>query len=358
MKADELQQIAAQPLPWFRDRGSDAATVVSSRIRLARNLHDYAFPGRAGTDDRLAVLNLVYEKAKEIELLQPLAFWRMDDLAEVDRNVFLERRLISRELAKCGAGSGVLVKPDQTASVMINEEDHLRVQSVAAGLQIEQAWRTANGIDDAFGAALSLAFTPGLGYLTACPSNVGTGLRASAMLHLPGLVLSGHMEQVINAVQHLGLAVRGILGEGTEAIGDLFQISNQSTLGESESEILTRLERTVRQIVFHEKSARLRLTRQDKDRVYDYAGRAYGVLRNARILNSEEAVSCLFCLFLALDVGILPETLRPAIRALILMVQPGHLQKQLGMTLSAGERDARRAAIVRQHLSQALGEKL
>jgi protein arginine kinase len=277
-------------------------------------------------------------------------FAEMPECAEVDRLVLLERRLVSRELSQSGAGSAVLVRTDESASIMVNEEDHLRIQAMLPGFCLRAAWQQADAVDSVLAASLTMAFTEELGFLTACPTNLGTGMRASVMLHLPGLMLLGLIPGVVRAAEKLGLAVRGAYGEGTEATGNLFQVSNQSTLGESESEILERVERVVRQLIENEKCARLRLVRRQRRRLYDHVGRAYGSLRHAYLLSSAEALGWLSAVRLGVELGLVSSVGLAMIHELMISTQPGHLQKLAAKSLSSHERDALRADVVRNRI--------
>ncbi|MEO0454565.1 MAG: protein arginine kinase [Verrucomicrobiota bacterium] len=274
----------------------------------------------------------------------------MNDLSPLEKQILVEKHLISREHAAKNAGSGLVVSEDRHISIMINEEDHLRLQVIHPGFCLREVWQLSNKADTAFEKKLQFAFTPNLGYLTACPTNVGTGMRASTMLHLPGLVLSEQINKVIKSVNQIGLAVRGLYGEGTEALGNLFQISNQMTLGESEEEILERLTKVVHKIVESEVNARNKLL-EDKGRmVADLLGRSYGTLQNAYSMTSKEALNLLSKLILGVDLGILPTNLRDRIDALFIQTQPAHLQEAAGKKLNAEERDGFRADLLRDRL--------
>jgi len=345
-----LDQLVQRPAPWLSETAPEVSVAVSSRVRLARNLADCRFPGRAELAARREVLTRVFEAAAALPQLQPALAFEMTALDDVDRSILLERRLISRELYVCGAGSGVVIKTDESLSLMVNEEDHLRLQAVAPGLDLGRAWDLAAEADNALTSVLKLAFKPGLGFLTACPTNVGTGLRASVMLHLPGLVMDGLMEGVMNAAARLGFAIRGLLGEGSEATANLFQVSNQSTLGESEEAIIQRLERIIRQTCWHEENARLRLVRRHRNRLYDCVARAYGILREARLLSSREAIEHLSSLRLGVELGMFTEVTSTIVNNLVAAVQPGHMQKRAGRELTPPERDALRAQLVRDRL--------
>jgi protein arginine kinase len=268
----------------------------------------------------------------------------------VQKQVMVERHLISREHAARGEGSAAVIERRQSIAIMINEEDHLRMQSIRPGLELSAAYEALAEVDDQLAEQLEYAFDPDLGYLTTCPTNLGTGMRASAMLHLPALVLSDQIGQVLQAVNKIGLAVRGIFGEGTESLGNLFQISNQSTLGESEETILRRLERVISQVATHERNARGKLVEDDPDMVCDKIGRAYGVLRHAWIIDSKEALNHLSLLRLGGDLGIFSDDTVSLCDELLMEIQPAHLQMHSGRKLAPEERDTIRAEIVRSRL--------
>jgi len=262
----------------------------------------------------------------------------------------VERHLISREHAAKGAGSAVVMNRRQTLSIMLNEEDHLRMQAIRAGLQLKAAFKAINKVDTELEKTVDFAFDPVLGYLTACPSNVGTGMRASAMLHVPGLVLSEQINQVIQAVNKIGLAVRGLYGEGTEALGNLFQISNQITLGEREEEIIERLQKVILQIIEHEQNARQTLLQQRSNTLLDQIGRSYGTLKYAYGMGSKEALNLLSMVKLGCDLGFYPEERQHVVDELFMETQPAHLQKGSQKKLATEERDALRAGIIRSKL--------
>jgi protein arginine kinase len=262
----------------------------------------------------------------------------------------VERHLISREHAAKSAGSGLVLNREETFSVMINEEDHLRMQALRPGLQLRQAWTAIDTFDSELEKKLNYAFDPDVGYLTACPTNLGTGIRVSAMLHLPGLVLHEQINPIIQSVNKLGLAVRGLYGEGTEALGNVFQVSNQMTLGENESMIVERLEKVLAQIIEHEENARLTLLEKKSKTVYNHIGRAYGILANAHSISSKETMNLLSLLRLGVDLGLFQNTERSLVDELFLITQPAHLQKQFSDKLSAEERDLVRADMVRERL--------
>ena len=335
---------------WLRGEGPHHQIVISSRVRLARNLRDRAFPGWGKKPARIEVLELIRPRVEELPEMQDSFSELLQDLSSLEKQVLVERHLISREHAAKGVGSAVVMNRRQTLSIMINEEDHLRIQSIRSGLQLKQAFKLVDKVDSALEGKLDFAYDNKLGYLTACPTNVGTGMRASAMLHLPGLVLSELINQVIQAVSKIGLAVRGLYGEGTEAMGNLFQISNQTTLGEKEDEIIARLSKVIETIIDKEHDARQVLIQKKSNTLWDQIGRAYGVLTYAHAMTSKEALNLLSIIKLGVDLGAFPEDRRLPIDELFIDTQPAHLQKSSQQKLNAEERDHLRAQIIRERL--------
>ncbi|BCX49446.1 ATP:guanido phosphotransferase [Haloferula helveola] len=338
------------PADWMTGKGADNAVVLTSRIRLARNLANVPFPGWAKKGQRQEVLEELLPCVEALDCMKDGFSKPLESLSSVQKQVMVERHLISREHAARGEGSAVVIERRQSISVMINEEDHLRMQSIRPGLDLTAAYETLSEFDDEVAGAVEYAFDPALGYLTTCPTNLGTGMRASSMLHLPALVISDQIGQVLQAVNKIGLAVRGIFGEGTESLGNLFQISNQSTLGESEATILRRLERVIAQVAKHERNAREKLLEDDPDMVCDKIGRGYGVLKHAWIIDSKEALNHLSLLRLGGDLGFLPGETVALCDELLMEIQPAHLQVHNGSKLSPEERDAIRAEIIRSRL--------
>lgn len=332
------------------ESGPDEGPVISSRVRLARNLRDAEFPGRAPKPVRSRVWTEANAAFDALSNAEEFLRWRMDEISTLDREILFERHLVSRELAGRQSGSGVVVQRDECLAVMVNEEDHLRIQSLHAGLSLGKAWEAADALDNGLEKTLTYAFSSKLGYLTACPSNVGTGMRASVMLHLPGLVLTGEIKPVINAVSKIGLAVRGLWGEGSDASGHMFQISNQVTLGRPEVEIIAHLEQIVLEVIEHEKNARARLMETQQIRLHDHVGRAYGVLANAALMTTTEALDLLSAMRLGADLGLLTGMVRREIDQLLIRIHPAHLQKEAGAALSPEERDIRRAQLIRKFL--------
>src|ERR1700761_9782169 len=346
----DLHAFLSPPAESARRHGPHDRIVMSSRVRLARNLKDAAFPGWAKKTERVKILDTIRPAVESLPEMKDSFSETMDNLTVQDRQILVERHLISREHAAKSAGSGLVLNREETFSVMINEEDHLRMQALRPGLQLRQAWTAIDELDSALEKKLDYAFSNELGYLTACPTNLGTGIRVSAMLHLPGLVLGEQINPIIQSVNKLGLAVRGLYGEGTEALGNVFQVSNQMTLGETETSIVERLEKVLAQIIEHEQNARERLLEKKPKVVFNHIGRAYGILANAHSISSKETMNLLSLLKLGVDMGLFPGADRALVDELFLITQPAHLQKQLSDKSSAEERDLLRADMVRERL--------
>jgi protein arginine kinase len=343
--------MAATKKPTDSQPESGHGIVMSSRVRLARNLSHKPFPGWLKKAQREELLQTLQPALRRLpEMKHACLDQSMENFNPLEKQMLVEEHLISREHAAKNSGSGLIVSESKTLSVMINEEDHLRLQSIYPGFQLETAWKTIDTIDTELESELEFAFSPTLGYLTACPTNVGTGMRASAMLHLPGLVLSEQINQVIKSVNQIGLAVRGLYGEGTEALGNLFQISNQMTLGESERQILDRLTKVINHLVEHEANARQKLLQEKGRMVADQLGRAYGIMQHSYSISSKEALNLLSLLILGVDLGMLPNSLREKIDELFILTQPAHLQKAAEHKLKAEERDAFRSDLLREKL--------
>lgn len=330
---------------------STSAVVLSSRIRLARNLADTVFPARASKSQRSAIVAKCGTAIEALKGISKPVFLAIDDLKERDRQVLRERHLISKELCEQPDGAAVVMDQRQGCSVMINEEDHLRIQFLKSGFNLKALWKKVDAFDSQLEQSLNYAFSSEYGYLTACPTNLGTGLRASVMMHLPGLVLSGQMERVVRAVNHLGITVRGLFGEGSEASGHVFQISNQQTLGESEQTIITRLAQVLKTVIDQEINARFCQLEQKSLQLLDHIGRAYGLLQNAYHLSSDEAMNHLSFLRLAVDFNMLPDESRAQIDRLFIACQPAHIQAAAAAELDADMRDCKRAEIIREDLS-------
>jgi protein arginine kinase len=349
----EIDQFLDQPVNWLRATGPESDVVISSRLRLARNLAAYPFLSRLAGEQRDAIIFEVAEAVKNSNFLKKAFFISSAQLPELDRQFLLERHLVSRELYSEDGKNAVVITPDEMVSLMVIEEDHLRLQTFQSGLNLVEAWRIADEIDSELERDLDYAFDATLGYLTACPTNVGTGIRASCMLHLPSLVLTKQVTKVLQALSKLNLAVRGLYGEGTQASGNFFQFSNQITLGQPEEEIISNLEGVIRQVITHEREAREYLKKKRKGKMEDQIWRALAALKAARLMSSSEAVQLLSLVQVGIDVGVLEgQVSHTDLNQLFLLIQPAHLQKMTGKELSATERDVRRATRIREYFSK------
>jgi protein arginine kinase len=345
-----LHEFLVSPAETAQRHGPHDRIVMSSRVRLARNVRDAAFPGWAKKPERVKILEMIRPAVESLPEMKGAFSEAMDNLGALDKQILVERHLISREHAAKSSGSGLVLNREESFCVMINEEDHLRMQALRPGLQLRQAWGAIDHLDSELEKKLDYAFDNELGYLTACPTNLGTGIRVSAMLHLPGLVLGEQINPIIQSVNKLGLAVRGLYGEGTEALGNVFQVSNQMTLGETETTIVERLEKVLAQIIEHEENARQTLLEKKPKVVFNHIGRAYGILANAHSISSKETMNLLSLMRLGVDMGLFPGAERSLVDELFILTQPAHLQKQFSDKLSAEERDLLRADMVRDRL--------
>ncbi len=351
----EIDRFIDQPVNWLRATGPESDVVISSRLRLARNLATYPFLSRLAAGQRDTIIDEVKEAVKNSNFLKKSYFISSTDLPELDRQFLLERHLVSRELIVEEGKSAVAITPDEMVSLMVIEEDHLRLQVFQSGLNLVETWRIADEIDSELEKDLDYAFDATLGYLTACPTNVGTGIRASCMLHLPSLVLTKQVHKVLQALSKLNLAVRGLYGEGTQASGNFFQFSNQITLGQPEEEIISNLEGVIRQVIAHEREAREYLKKKRKSKMEDQIWRALAALKAARMMSSSEAIQLLSLVQVGIDVGVLEgQVTHTDLNQLFLLIQPAHLQKINGRELSSAERDSRRAARIREYFSKVI----
>lgn len=343
------------PADWMKGSGPHSDVVMTSRVRLARNLRGFHFPGYSQEKQRLDLLEMTRPCVESLPEMKDGYSEDFSTLSKIRKQVLVERHLISREHAARASGCAVVVDRRQSVSIMINEEDHFRIQGIRPGLNLRSAFQLVDRVDTELEAMLPYAFDEKLGYLTACPTNLGTGMRASVMLHLPALVLTDQINQVVKAVGKIGLAVRGLYGEGTEALGNLFQISNQHTLGEKESEIIGQIERVIEGVVRSEHTARQKLKEDNLTMLRDQVGRAYAILRYACILTSKEALNLLSMLRLGADLDLIASCDRSLLDMLLLEIQPAHLQMSAARELTPEERDALRAEITRTRLQSLNG---
>ena len=336
---------------WMAGDGPHNVVAISSRVRLARNFGDYPFPGHAS----MKQLEEVEQKIRRwwntggLKSLGKIEYISIKDISEAERQALVDKHLISPNLARQGYGS-VLLNQGDSVSIMVNEEDHLRIQTLFSGLQLNEAWQLASHVDDLFDSDFRYAWSPELGYLTCCPTNIGTGLRASVMLHLPGLALSGQLSTVLGTIAKVGVAVRGLYGEGSESQGNIYQISNQTTLGQGEDEIVEALDKITMQVIEQELDSRQTLLARDRLALTDKIWRAYGVLANARVITSAEAMELISSLRLGIDLEILEGQDARILQALLVFARPGYLQKIFGQNLNPRERDEKRAQLIREFI--------
>ncbi|HJV17271.1 MAG TPA: protein arginine kinase [Bacillales bacterium] len=337
---------------WMSEEGPDSDIVLSSRIRLARNLEEFKFPTLFSQDEAKAIIVKMGENINLIDMNKygQMEILRMDELQPLQKKVLVEKHLISPQLAEESPYGACLLSENEEVSIMINEEDHIRIQCLFPGFQLSEALMAANEIDDSLESQVQYAFNENDGYLTSCPTNVGTGLRASVMMHLPGLILTQQINRIIPAINQLGLVVRGIYGEGSEALGNLFQISNQITLGKSEEDIVEDLKSVVNQLISQERTAREALRKTSNIQLEDRVFRSFGVLSNSRIIETKEAAKCLSDVRLGIDLGFIGNISKNIFNELMILTQPGFLQQYAGGPLRPQERDIRRASLIRERL--------
>jgi len=348
MVAIDTSKVVRRSVEWLSP--DKEGIYVSTRVRLARNLASFSFPQWASDESRVEVRDLVLSALTGIPGMQGGMMLRMDEMSENEREILKEEHLVSSEFASGSAGRALSLSRGGDIAVMINEEDHLRMQYIGAGVKVKEGWEALNEMDSGLEKELPFAFSMKYGYLTACPTNVGTGLRVSIMMHLPGLQLMGEIEQVIKGLSRIGLQVRGLLGEGSEAFGNMYQISNQTTLGEPEQTILERVERIAGEVADHERNARGRMLQKRRVFVADRVSRSVGILKSCRMISSGEALSFLSGLRLGLECGMIKGINRSKINELILLIQPAHLQRFHGSAVPEGLRDEIRSEVLREKL--------
>ena len=336
---------------WMEAGGPESGVAVSSRVRIARNLVGMPFPhqlNKKNAEDVVSAVRNLVDGGSLTEKTGSLALGLLSDLSAVDRQILVDKHLISPDLINSFENKAVVLRDDEVISIMVNEEDHLRIQCLLSGQQLNEAWRLIDKVDDGFESVLDFAFSEQLGYLTACPTNVGTGLRASVMLHLPALVMVKQLKEVLTAISKVGLTARGLFGEGTEALGDLYQISNQITLGLVEEEIISNLIAVVQQIIAQEKVTRTALFNDRKYFVKDRVYRSYGILKNAHILSSEEAMRLFSDLRLGVEMNLLTGIPTTLLNVLMVRIRPAFLTKMAGREMPSHQRDVFRAELIRK----------
>lgn len=353
---DDLTTVPDFGLSWLDASGDHSDIVLSTRVRLARNLQGHAFGPRARVNDREAVLGRARSAAAKFEHLGPVETITLADADSRTRRILMERRLASRDLlgengSGPARGTAVMLSARQPLSIMVNEEDHLRLQSLISGLRLQAAWSLVDRLDEDLGQELPYAYHHEFGFLTSCPTNVGTGLRASVLMHLPGLVLTKEITKVLHGLSQVGLTFRGLYGEGSEVVGNFFQVSNQTTLGKTEEDLVDHLDKIVRQVIQYETHARQVLLRDARQVTEDKIWRAYGLLRYAQSLSFEELMNLLSGVRLGTSLKLLPDLRVYTLNKLMIFTQPAHLEQAAGHDLPPAESDAHRAAYVRRILA-------
>jgi protein arginine kinase len=346
-----LSDLSSHGGEWLRGDGPEGDIVISSRVRLARNLADHLFTTRAADPEKREIADQVRETVMQSRFAERIFYVDLEKEDAVQAELLVERHLISRELSAGTGPRGVAFGSREAISIMVNEEDHLRIQVLQSGSQLEEAWKGANAVDGLLEAGLDFAYSPRYGYLTACPTNVGTGMRASVMLHLPALQYSRHIQKVFQAVHKMSLTVRGFFGEGTEPMGDLYQISNQVTLGVTESAVVDNVCRVVPQIVKYERDIREEMLRRERRALEDRIWRSLGILRHARLITTQETLEHLSAVRLGVNLGVVEGIDLKLVNDLFILSQPAHLQKLEGRPLQPVERDEVRAAFLRRRLA-------
>ncbi len=346
----KLENLLNNTSEWLKGTGPNSDIVISSRVRLARNLAKTPFPHWADKKQSEETLEIIEEAITKSDYLKNVTVFTMSHLDSLDKQFLVERHLMSYDHAQKADHKALVIDDDEIISIMINEEDHIRCQVMQSGFNLFEAFNIINKIDNSLAQELNFAFLPDWGYLTACPTNVGTGLRGSVMLHLPALVMTRQIERVLAAISKLSFTTRGLYGEGTQATGNFFQVSNQVSLGYSEDEIISNISGLIRQIIDQESQARNLILSRNKAVLEDRVYRSFGILRNAHIISSQETTELLSMVRLGVDLGMFKDIDRRSINELFIITQPAHLQKIEGKKLSSQERDVKRAEIIRDRL--------
>jgi protein arginine kinase len=349
VKLDDLVKKRSESL---KGTGPRSEIAISTRVRVARNLKGHLYFSRANERQSEKTLNELISAMKKSRFLRDALFLKMKDVSELDRLFLVERHLMSREHMTGVEHKGLVVEEKEIVSVMLNEEDHIRLQVLQSGFNLMEAWRIIDEVDTDLTQYLEFDFSNSFGYMTSCPTNTGTGLRASVMLHLSALVLDGQIDNVFDAISKLGLTMRGFYGEGTEALGDFFQISNQIALGHSEMDMIDNLERIINKIITREEKTREKLLTKRKEEIVDRVCRAHATLKSARIITSHETVRLMSDIRLGVQLGLLEGLDGPSINEIMLTTQPGHLQKSCGTAIASHERDIKRADLIRERLGE------
>ncbi len=348
----QLNDMLKHTSEWLKGTGPSSDIVISSRVRLARNLDKIPFPHWANKKQSKQILETITGAATSINYLKNTTIFKLADLDNIDKQFLVERHLMSYEHAQKTDSKAVIVDDDEIISIMVNEEDHLRIQVIQSGFNLFESWNIINKIDDCLANEIPLAYSSEWGYLTACPTNTGTGMRGSVMLHLPALVMTNQINNVLAAISKLSFTTRGLYGEGTQATGNLFQISNQVSLGHTEEELIENINSLIRQIIEQENQARQALLANNNAVLEDKVKRSFGILKSAHIITSQETTELLSLVRLGIDLGMIKDIDRRSVNELFIITQPAHLQKLENKKLTAQERDVKRAELIRNKLNQ------
>ncbi|MEW6051862.1 MAG: protein arginine kinase [Candidatus Zixiibacteriota bacterium] len=345
-----FEDMAKSPAAWLSGKGDEAAVVLSTRVRLARNVAGCKYPTSADAETCMRVVGYLDSAMARSNVLSEGSYIKASEIDDIDREFLVERHLISPVFLNGELTKALFIGPAERVSIMVNEEDHLRIQALSGGLAPRESYELAIKYETEIGRHLEFDYDPDFGYMTACPTNAGTGMRASVLIHLPGLVLTRDIDKVISKITRSGLLVRGFYGEGSDVLGNLFQVANQNTLGISEEEILSQISRVTQEIIESEAAARQRLMDEAADMVEDKIWRAFGILKYARMLTSEEVMNLLSALRLGQALKIIDFLSIAQINEMLLLSQPAHLQKYYGQQMDPNRRDFVRAQMVREKL--------
>jgi protein arginine kinase len=345
-----IEDMIKQPASWLLAAGEENEIVLSSRVRLARNIENHRFTHRAKGEELKAILDEVRAAAERAETFEDSVFFPMGDIASINRQFFVERHLVSTEFLASSANRGLIINGTEDVCLMINEEDHLRLQAFSSGFDLSDAFTKVDRLDNELSPKIDVAYSDRLGFLTACPTNLGTGLRASVMMHLPGLVHSKEINTLLENLRKLHHSIRGLYGEGTEVMGNFFQISNSATLGNQEDVILNNLKDVVTKLIGFETRARDMLLQKAQSLLEDKVWRAYGLLRYAHNVSTKEAFSLISAVRLGVGMGIIKDLTMQKLNELLIYVQPAHLQIKSGKMMNQNERDTVRADYIRRIL--------
>ena len=348
----DIRELMKKPASWLSADGDENEIVLSSRVRLARNLEGHRFTHVAQSEELSAMLDRIREAAMATPQLSSGNYLAMGAVSTLNRQFLAERHLVSREFLFSSSNRGLVVNGDEDVCLMINEEDHLRLQAYSAGLGLARAFERVDALDTALAPQLEYAYSDRLGFLTACPTNIGTGLRASVLVHLPGLVHSKEINKLLESLRQLHHSIRGLYGEGSEVLGNFFQLSNSSTLGTSEEALVGGLREMVVKVIGFERKARDMLFRKARSLLEDKVWRAYGLLKHARSVSTKEALSLISAVRLGIGVGIVEDMSLRSLNELLVYIQPAHLQMHAGKSLDTAERDVARAEFIRETLSR------